>query len=495
MLSFNLVQWMNAIIGSDQIAPNTVYQLQKQLPNLVPYILPLIFFFTLLEFIAAFFGNHKTYNRKETIGSLCIGIGNFLVNLVLKTTLVSAAVWLYNLVPWRMQMNWYTLPFCFLCYDFCSYWSHRISHYNRFFWATHVVHHSANHYNLTVAFRQSWVQHFKSVFFVPVVLLGFHPLIVLVASQLSTLYQFWVHTEAIGKLHPFIEKYFGTPSNHRVHHGSQEKYLDKNFGATLMIWDHLFGSFQYEEEQPIYGLTKPIESKINPFSLNFHEYRDMLQDLRQSDGIKEMLFFLFASPGKIYRYKLNRQKNGKIRHSKLNKTFVKITLIMMMLFLVAFAQAQDITQLPISQTENLLFFLQRKPDANVVIYKMNYNTDGSINMEVPIKGLLIRDEKGKINELTGIAQKFLYGIKSKALDSESFEIKLVAFQKISPYLLKSEDQKYHVYIKDARKNMLLKRVFVKVNGAHLSSKKHIYIDLFTVNSETGIEMLKRVNLD
>ncbi len=491
-------QSLSELFGAAPIALTDVYQLQHSAPNLVAYTLPAVFVCTLVEFIAARYSEHHTYEQQETQGSLLIGLGNLIVNLLLKTVLISGAIWVYNLLPWRMQLNWYTLVPCFIAYDFCSYWSHRISHYCRFFWATHVVHHSAEHYNLTVAFRQSWVQHFKTVFFIPVVLMGFHPLMVLIASQLSTLYQFWVHTEAIGKLHPFIEKHFGTPSNHRVHHGSQEKYLDKNFGATFMIWDHLFGSFQYEEEQPVYGITTPVESKTNPFILNFHEYRDMLRDIRRSNGIGEMLFFVFASPAKIYKRKLNWIPKPVSSAPKTNDWLLKIALIMALLALgqLLFAQEKNSADLPTPKSKDLLFFLQRTPDANTVIYRLNYKSDGTVNQENPVKGSWIRyEEQGKYQNLSGIEEKFAYGVKCKALGNNQFEIRLAAYKKMPLYLIKSEsDQQYRMYIKDEGKNLLLKRVFVKINGGSFWFPKVQYIDLFTVNSENGAEVLKRINL-
>lgn len=496
--SFFLWQSNSPLFGADPIAPSAIYQLQKDTPNLLVYLLPVVLLFTVIEFACSHFGKHKTYEYKETLGSLLIGLGNLMVNLVLKTILLMGAIWVYNLLPWRMEMNWFTLIACFVVYDFCSYWSHRISHFNRFFWATHVVHHSANHYNLTVAFRQSWVQHFKTIFFIPVALVGFHPVIFLVASQLSTLYQFWVHTEAIGKLHPWIEKYLGTPSNHRVHHGSQEKYLDKNFGATFMIWDHLFGTFQNEEEQPVYGLTTPIVAKTNPLTLNFHEYQDMLKDLKKSKGIKEMLFFIFGSPAKIAAYKANRTKTNYAYVEKFRKMLIRAALIAIIFVLgfTAFVQAQYPSALPTPKGKNLLFFLQRTPDANTVIYEVNFKKDGTINQHAPIKASWIRyEENGQVKDLTGVEQKFAYGVKCRAMENDVFEIRLAAYQKMPLYLLKSADQKYQIYIRDEGKNLLLKRVFVKVNGGSFWFPKVQYIDLFTINSDNGMELLKRINMD
>lgn len=293
--------------GAEPIALEKINEVEKSAPNLIVYALPVVLFFTILEFVVFYFLERKEYDKKETIGSVLIGLGNLTVNLFMKTVLLYAVVWIYNILPYRMEFSWWSLIPCFIFYDFCSYWTHRISHYCRFFWAAHVVHHSAEHYNLTVSFIQSWFQYGKIIFFIPLILAGFHPAVFFIANQLSVLYQFWVHTEAIGKLHPFIEKYFGTPSNHRVHHGSQEKYLDKNFGAVFMIWDHLFGSFQYEDEKPRYGITSLLKSKLNPLYLNIHEFQDIISDVKRAKGFRKKMYYIFASPDVIAKQKLKKE--------------------------------------------------------------------------------------------------------------------------------------------------------------------------------------------
>jgi sterol desaturase/sphingolipid hydroxylase (fatty acid hydroxylase superfamily) len=290
-----------------EIAFTEISNLEKKAPDIVVYVLPLVLLITIVEFFVSYFLERKNYESKETLGSLFVGAGNLLINLAMKTIMLYGAVWLYNALPYRMAFNWWTLIPCFIVYDFCSYWTHRISHFCRFFWASHVVHHSADHYNLTVNFRQSWFQYTKVIFFIPLLLTGVHPVIFFVANQLSLLYQFWVHTEAIGKLGPFVEKYMGTPSNHRVHHGSQEKYLDKNFGAVFMIWDHLFGTFQYEVEKPKYGITNPLKSKIDPVYLNIHEFQDIITDVRQSHSLSRKLYYIFASPDHIAKRKSGKK--------------------------------------------------------------------------------------------------------------------------------------------------------------------------------------------
>ncbi len=152
------------------------------------------------------------------------------------------------------------------------------------------------------------MQHIKLIFFLPVALIGFHPVIFFIVNQIAVLFQFWVHTEYIRRLPSVMEYIFATPSNHRVHHGCQEKYINKNYGATFIIWDRLFGTFQKEEEQVVYGLTHNIEHKANPIFINFHEYIDIWKDVRNAKGLKLKLFYIFGDPIDIARLKAD-QKN------------------------------------------------------------------------------------------------------------------------------------------------------------------------------------------
>lgn len=264
-----------------------------------------------------------------------------------------------------------------------------------------------------------------------------------------------------------------------------DKYRDKNFGA---------------------GLTTPVTNKTNPFVLNFHESRDMIADLRQSDGIKELLFFIFGSPGKIYRHKIAKIKKGAelpgdvkkepVLH-RILKAAVLILIVIFCLHESSTAQKNSLPEpLPTPKSESLLFFLQRNPDANTVIYELNFDKDGTLNDKRPVKGSWIMYEEGeKFKELTAIEQKFAYGVKCRPLGNEVYEIRLVGYKKLPLYLKKSEtDQKYRIYIKDEGKDLLLKRVFVKVNGGSFWFPKVQYIDLITTNSATGMEFLKRINI-
>lgn len=287
------------LFGADPIPYNKIIDIERDSADLIIYAIPAMAFFTFLEVWYSWKHQKNAYHTKEAFGSLFVGLGNVAINLAFKVGLIYGTVFIYNLVPWRMSMNWWTVIPCILVYDFCSYWAHRISHFNRFFWATHVVHHTAEHYNLTVSFRLSWMQHFKLIFFLPLAFAGFHPVIFFIVHQIGVLFQFWQHTEFIKKLPPVIEWLIVTPSNHRVHHGSDEKYLDRNFGVIFIIWDRLLGTYEPEGERPTYGITTKIDKKLNPLYLNFHEYRDMLADVKQAKGLRKKLFYVFGSPSRI----------------------------------------------------------------------------------------------------------------------------------------------------------------------------------------------------
>ncbi|MBT1702823.1 sterol desaturase family protein [Chryseosolibacter indicus] len=293
----------DSIFGAEKIPFDAVSSLNGEIPNIIVYAAPVMFFFVGLEYLISYLQNRKYYEKSETIGSTLVGIGNVIIGVALKTLLLYLFIFIYNLIPWRMEFKWWTFIPCYIIFDFCSYWAHRVSHHMRFFWATHVAHHSGEHYNLTVSFRLSWVQYIKIIFFIPVALIGFHPIIIFITNQIAVLFQFWVHTEYIRRLHPVIEYVFATPSNHRVHHGSQEKYINKNFGATFIIWDRMFGTFEPEDEQVIYGITHNIDHKHDPIHINFHEYVDILKDIKQAKSFKEKLFYIFGDPEDIANYK------------------------------------------------------------------------------------------------------------------------------------------------------------------------------------------------
>lgn len=305
---------MDSLFDADPISISGIDELQRSAPDLILYAAPFMFLFVLIEYIVSRVQHRDLYEKKETLGSTLVGLGNVAIGFFLKTILFFLFIVVYNLLPWRMAISWWTFIPCYIVLDFCSYWAHRISHHVRFLWGTHVAHHSGEHYNLTVSFRLSWVQYIKIIFFLPVMLTGIHPIIIFVANQIAVLFQFWVHTEYIRTLHPVVEYVFATPSNHRVHHGSQEKYINKNFGATFIIWDRIFGTYQPEEEKAVYGITHNIERKYDPIQINFHEYVDMLKDLKGARTWKERLFFIFGDPIYVANYKARQaEHSGRIQ--------------------------------------------------------------------------------------------------------------------------------------------------------------------------------------
>lgn len=292
-----------SLFGADKIPMDLIHEVEKNAPNLIIWAVPAMVLFSGLEMLISYLQDRKFYEKKETIGSVLVGLGNLVVSGLIKVVMLYAVVGLYNLVPWRMELSWWTFLPCYVLYDLCSYWAHRISHEQRFWWATHVVHHSGENYNLAVSFRLSWIQHIKIIFFLPLALVGFHPIIFFVTYQLAVLFQFWVHTEYIRKCPRWMEYIFATPSNHRVHHGSQEQYIDKNYGATFIFWDRIWKTYEPEGEKVIYGITTNIVNKANPFFINFHEIKDMITDVRTAKGFRRKMFFIFGSPVKIMQEK------------------------------------------------------------------------------------------------------------------------------------------------------------------------------------------------
>jgi len=186
-----------------------------------------------------------------------------------------------------------------LAWDFIYYWNHRLAHESRYVWAVHVVHHSSEHYNLSTALRQPVADSFTATIpYGVLALMGFRPAVIETARGVNLLYQFWVHTEAIKSI-GVAEKVLNSPSLHRVHHGSNRKYLDRNHGSILIIWDRLFGTHQLEEEPVIYGLTRNIDS-YNPARIATHEYGDMLRDVRSATTWRDRLSYVFRGPGWAY---------------------------------------------------------------------------------------------------------------------------------------------------------------------------------------------------
>jgi len=241
--------------------------------------------------------NEVGYELKDTRTSIAMGLGNVAINAVWKLAVVTIYAALYELTPLRLDASdWWVWVLLFFADDLAYYWFHRVSHESRVFWASHVVHHSSQHYNLSTAVRQTWVPMTYLPFWLPLLLLGFAPWMVLLAQSWSLIYQFGLHTERIGKLPRPLEAVLNTPSHHRVHHGANEQYLDRNYGGILVIWDRLFRSFEPEGERVRYGLTTNIETH-NVFRVAFHEYASVWHDVRRVRGWREKWRVLLRGPG------------------------------------------------------------------------------------------------------------------------------------------------------------------------------------------------------
>jgi sterol desaturase/sphingolipid hydroxylase (fatty acid hydroxylase superfamily) len=238
----------------------------------------------------------RGYELRDTRTSLIMGLGNVFISTGSKILLLGLWVWIY-------EHRLFTVPttvaggvLLFFAEDFCYYLFHRTSHEVRLFWAAHENHHSSTHYNLSTALRQSWSTPFTAIpFWLPLPLLGFDPALILSQQAFSLLYQYWLHTEVIGTMGP-LEWIVNTPSHHRVHHGSDVEYLDRNHAGILIIWDRLFGTFAKETYRPNYGLTKNLDS-FNPLTVAFHEYVQIFRDVRGARGLREAFMFVFGPPG------------------------------------------------------------------------------------------------------------------------------------------------------------------------------------------------------
>jgi sterol desaturase/sphingolipid hydroxylase (fatty acid hydroxylase superfamily) len=280
--------------------PLTMEMLLDQLIGLdiIQYAAIPMILLVVLEWILTIVQKKDYYNSLDTISATFIGIVNVGISALLKIGIFATMLFFYNVIPWSIPREWWAYILCIITIDFFRYWSHRLTHVNRFWWATHVTHHNSEKYNLSVAFRLGWTQHIKFIFFIPIILMGFDPVLFFICHQIEVLYQFWIHTEYIRKLPAPIEYIFVTPSHHRVHHSTNHQYIDKNFGSTLIIWDRMFGTFEAEEEQAVYGITTPLNT-YNPVTLNFHEWKDMLLDVIKSRSLKEAYAMMFTSPSKL----------------------------------------------------------------------------------------------------------------------------------------------------------------------------------------------------
>jgi len=263
-----------------------------------PIVLAIPAFFLLIGLELLFTRGRGFYRLNDSVNDLSCGILQQLVAVFLKGALFAAylVVWdRYRLleIPLDAPLAW---GVCFVGVDFFYYWFHRASHEVNAAWAAHVVHHQSEEYNLSVALRQGSLQQlFSWPFYLPLALVGFPPAMFLALQAFNTLYQFWIHTRAIGRLGP-LEWVLNTPSHHRVHHARNPEYIDRNHGGTLIVWDRLFGTFRAEEQEPVYGITRPLRS-WDPLWANLHYWAELLRLARGSSRWRDRISVFFARPG------------------------------------------------------------------------------------------------------------------------------------------------------------------------------------------------------
>ncbi len=262
-------------------------------------------YFTLMgiELVYENITKRKTYRLNDAITNISTGTLQQLTNTFVAIVRIGIYTFVYeNWAFFNIEQNWFSFIAAMILFDFFYYWEHRMVHTISLFWGGHVVHHQSEDFNLSVALRQTstgFIWGFP--FFLPMAFMGIHPIQFVLVGGLNLLYQFWIHTEHINKLPKWFELVFNTPSHHRVHHGRDPKYIDKNFAGILIIWDRFFGTFTAEEERPNYGITNPLKS-WNPVYANFAHYIDLFKATKQSRSFFDTLKILFKKPGWLPEY-------------------------------------------------------------------------------------------------------------------------------------------------------------------------------------------------
>ena len=299
----------------------------------ITYSIPIFFLLIGIELLFGYLKNKKLYRFNDALTNINLGIGSQIVGIMTKGLLFLAYLYLYKHRVFTFENTWWSWIILFLGVDFFYYWFHRASHEINALWAAHIVHHQSEDYNLSVALRQSWFQGwFSWVFYLPLAVVGFDPIMFAAMVSFNTLYQFWIHTTTIKTMGP-LEWIFNTPSHHRVHHGSNPKYIDRNHAGSLVIWDRMFGTFQKEEEEVVYGITSPLNS-WNPVWANIHYWKDLWQLAKQSKGLDKVRVFLkppgwqpdylggLQSPQEIDLTSYKKYENDGLRHNHIYVFFV-----------------------------------------------------------------------------------------------------------------------------------------------------------------------------
>jgi len=267
--------------------------------DLIVTAIPFFVAFIVIEVASLWFApddDEVGYEVRDTVTSLSMGVGSVAVGIAYKSLQLVVYAALYAVTPLRLDTSlWWVWVVIVVAEDLAYYWYHRAHHEVRILWASHVVHHSSQRYNLSTALRQTWTPFGGIPFWAPLALLGVPPWAIFLQQSISLLYQFFLHTERVGKLWRPVELVMNTPSHHRVHHGTNTPYLDRNYGGILIVWDRLFRSFEPEGERVVYGLTKQLRT-YNPLVVATHEYAAIWRDVRKAASWRDRVGHVVRGP-------------------------------------------------------------------------------------------------------------------------------------------------------------------------------------------------------
>ncbi|MCA1198451.1 sterol desaturase family protein [Sphingomonas sp. R647] len=270
------------------------------LPDPVDLAVPAFVVLVLAEMVAARLKDRSRYCPRDTLTSLMLGFGSTIAGVLAAGFVFGMAVWVHQFRLFDISYAWYWFVLAFVLDDLAYYVFHRSAHRVRWFWASHVIHHSSQHYNLSTALRQTWTGFFSLgfLFRLPLFLIGFPPAMIFFVAGLNLVYQFWIHTEVIGRMPRWFEAVMNTPSHHRVHHATNPRYLDTNYAGVFIIWDRMFGTFEAErdDDRPRYGIVKNLPD-YNLVRAAFHEWWGIAQDVWTAPNWHARLMYMIAPPG------------------------------------------------------------------------------------------------------------------------------------------------------------------------------------------------------
>nr|WP_302054125.1 sterol desaturase family protein [Sphingomonas tagetis] len=270
------------------------------MPNPVDLAVPAFVLLVLAEMIVARFRDRSRYCPRDTLTSLMLGFGSTIAGVLAGGMVFALASWVHQFRLFDIGYAWYWFAIAFVLDDLAYYVFHRSAHRVRWFWASHVIHHSSQHYNLSTALRQTWTGFFSLgfLFRLPLFLIGFPPAMVFFVAGVNLVYQFWIHTEVIGRMPRWFEAVMNTPSHHRVHHATNARYLDRNYAGVFIVWDKLFGTFEAErdDDRPRYGIVHNLPD-FNVLRAAFHEWWGITKDVWRAPSLYARLGYMFGPPG------------------------------------------------------------------------------------------------------------------------------------------------------------------------------------------------------